>query len=252
MTQTNCCIIHYLSGSDAERDMPWLAAQIEEKAQQIAAKLGGTLSQKLDLDLLPRVLGQGGFTGSEVYISYSDQNYIIGDVQMIISHELVHRLDRETGGKLDSTLLAEGLAVYLSGGHYKPEIIPPRAAALAQMGWYIPLDKLANEFYTSQHEIGYIEAAGFVGYLVQTYGWNAFIDFYRNLPDPAGLTPAQQLSQGLQLKFQRPTGTNWLHCPFRRISARMYELRLSCLTRSEPFNASLIQQLSFSKPGSLT
>jgi len=81
----------------------------------------------------------------------------------------------------------EGLAVYLAGGHYKKEPLFSRAAALVEMGRYIPLAALADSFYTSQHEIGYLEGAALVQYLVNTYGWQAFDSFYRDIkPQSSG------------------------------------------------------------------
>ena len=53
-----------------------------------------------------------------------------GDLAVIFHHELVHYLDVRSGGDLKPSMLVEGLAVYLSGGHYKPEPLMPRLAAL--------------------------------------------------------------------------------------------------------------------------
>jgi hypothetical protein len=107
---------------------------------------------------------------------------------MVLNHESVHWLDRASGGDLRPTFLLEGLAVYMSGGHFKPEPLIPRAAALLNLNWYIPLRSLADSFYPSQHEIGYLEAGALVQYLVEIYGWEAFNAFYRDIhPAPGGL-----------------------------------------------------------------
>jgi hypothetical protein len=98
---------------------------------------------------------------------------------------MVHLLDSRLGGELRPVLLVEGLAVYLSGGHFKPELLVPRAAALLALDWYIPLEKLLVDFYPAQHEIGYLQAGSLVAYMVERWGWGAFSDFYRNIhPDP--------------------------------------------------------------------
>ncbi len=81
-------------------------------------------------------------------------------------------------------MLEEGLAVYLTGGHFKPEPLGPRAAALLDLGWYISLSNVANDFYNQQHDIAYLEAGSLVKYLVETYGWSAFNQFYRTIPEP--------------------------------------------------------------------
>jgi hypothetical protein len=47
------------------------------------------------------------------------------------------------------------------------------------LGDYIPLADLANDFYNAQHEIGYLESASLIDYLVTTYGWGRFSTFLR-------------------------------------------------------------------------
>jgi hypothetical protein len=60
---------------------------------------------------------------------------------------------------------------------------------------------LADSFYPSQHEIGYLEAGALVQYLVDTYGWDAFSDFYRDIhPAPSGLQ-SEAIDLALQNHF---------------------------------------------------
>jgi hypothetical protein len=115
---------------------------------------------------------------------------------------MVHWLDSQQKSGLRLSILQEGLAVYLSGGHFKAEPRLPRAAALLKLGWYIPLQKLANNFYLSQHEISYAEAAALVDYLVTTYGKDQFNTFYRNIQPAADGTEATALDEALQKHFQ--------------------------------------------------
>ena len=120
--------------------------------------------------------------------------------------------------------LAEGLAVYLVGGHFKPEPLRLRAAVLlpplpgcmptiqtiaarpdpaqvCSLGGYQPLSVLAGQFYTTQHEIGYLEAGALVDYMVRTYGWQAFSAFYRDIhPYPSG-SQASAIQVALQKHF---------------------------------------------------
>ena len=116
---------------------------------------------------------------------------------------MVHILDGRLGGDLRPTLFVEGLAVYLSGGHYKPELLMPRAAALLdnQLGWYLPLQALADDFYASQHEIGYLEAGALVEYMLQAYGWEAFSAFYRDIHPVAGGKQSDAIDAALQRHF---------------------------------------------------
>jgi hypothetical protein len=96
-------------------------------------------------------------------------------------------------------LLAEGLAVYLSGGHYRDGDPLMRAAALLEQGMYLPFTKIVNNFYDAQHEIGYMEAAALVAYLVEIWGWEVFLDFYFNLPE--GPDDEQIISSALENQF---------------------------------------------------
>jgi hypothetical protein len=95
----------------------------------------------------------------------------------------------------------EGLAVYLSGGHFKTEPVFSRAAALLDLGWFIPLSTLTDNFYTSQHEIGYIEAGALVHYLVRSYGWEAFSDFYRDIHPVDDGSQSDAIDRALQDHF---------------------------------------------------
>ena len=149
---------------------------------------GGTDGERIPVVIMSRTLGHGGFTNGAIYVSYLDRNYAGSTFDMVFNHESVHWLDRALGGDLRPTILLEGLAVYMAGGHFKPEPLIPRAAALLSLNWYIPLRPLADSFYPSQHEIGYLEAGALVQYLVEIYGWEAFNAFYRDIhPAPSGL-----------------------------------------------------------------
>ena len=187
MTETGCCAIYYITGTAAERDLASLAVTADEQANMASQRMGIELSSPITITILPRVIGHGGLADSEVYVSYLDRNYAGNDFAMVVQHEMIHVLDSRLGGDLRPTILVEGLAVYMSGGHFKPEPLLPRAAALTELGWYLPLAPLSDDFYTSQHEIGYLEAGALVQYLVNTYGWQTFSAFYRDIhPQPSG------------------------------------------------------------------
>lgn len=198
---TDCCTIYYITGTAAERDLPALMAMVDEQAAQVEASLQSDFEQSVTVVFLPRTLGHGGFTTDGIYISYLDRNYAGASTERIIHHELVHVLDLRRGNWFRPSLLMEGLAVYLSGGHYKEEALAPRAAALLDLGWYIPLPLLAEDFYHQQHEIGYLEAGALVQYLVEMYGWEAFDDFYRDISSPGADGQAAALEAALAEHF---------------------------------------------------
>ena len=183
-TTTTCCIIHYITGTAAARDILVLGREADQESASVSKQIGISLERPIDVTLMSRVIGQGGFTAGSVYLSYLDGNYVDGDMPILFHHEFVHYYDNSVGGKYRPPFFEEGLAVYLSGGHFKPEPLTARAAALLDLGSTIPLTSVANDFYNQQHDISYLEAAALIKYMVDTYGWEAFNQFYRDIPAP--------------------------------------------------------------------
>jgi hypothetical protein len=199
---TTCCIIHYITGTAAARDIAVLGREADQESAAVSKQIGVTLDKPIDVTLMSRVVGQGGFTAGGVYLSYLDGNYTGGDMQILFHHEFVHYYDNSAGGKYRPPFFEEGLAVYLSGGHFKPEPLSARAAALLTLDRYIPLTSVANDFYEQQHDISYLEAAALVKYMVDTYGWDAFNQFYRDIPAPGkGQTDSIVIDAALRAHF---------------------------------------------------
>jgi hypothetical protein len=160
------------------------------------------MAKKIDINFLPRILGQGGFATDEVYFSYPDINYVDTNLDLVLHHELVHIVDGDMGGGLRPLLLVEGLAVEMTGGHYRIEPLLQRAAVLPAIGAYVPLANLADNFYSWQHEIGYLEASALVNYMLNTWGWNAYNQFYRDIHPVEGGSDAAAIDQALQAHFK--------------------------------------------------
>jgi hypothetical protein len=218
--ESDCCLVYYITGTSSERDISDLVDVLDEQAEATVQQFGVDLREIVAVTFLPRILGHGGFASQGISMSYLDRNYAGGDLATILHHEMVHILDARLGGELRPTILMEGLAVYLSGGHFKPEVLMPRAAALLPAGegcvpWnsslrmnpstvetvgcglskYINFATLVDNFYFEQHETGYLEAGALVEFMVKTWGWKAFSEFYRDIHTPA------TLSEGVQPKF---------------------------------------------------
>jgi hypothetical protein len=198
--ETPYCNIHYVSGTDAARDIETLKTMADAQAVDVEQRMGVNFEGKIPLTFLPRVLGQGGFTSNGIYVSYLDQNYAGSTATQVVHHEMVHWLDGQIEAKARLSMLQEGLAVYFSDGHFKIEPIPARAAALIQLDWYIPLRELVDSFYNAQHETGYIEAGALTHYMIKTYGWEKYNAFYRDL-NPLGGPNAGVLNAGLKAHF---------------------------------------------------
>ncbi len=202
-TTTQCCTVYYITDTASARDLPALSALVDAQAQDAIAKMGANFTEPITITILPRVLGNGGFTSSEISVSYLDRNYASNDWALVVHHEMIHDIDGKLGGDFKPTIFVEGLAVYMTGGHYKPEPLMPRAAALLDgyLDWYIPLQSLTNDFYASQHEIGYLEGASLIEYMVKTYGLQDFFAFYRDIHNKQGQTQSDSIEAALQAHF---------------------------------------------------
>ncbi len=195
--ETACCVVHVVSNTAAWRDLNSLLATLEAAVQHAANRLTVQPSQKLHVYFIDRVVGQGGFAGTDMVVSYADRQYVGGGLYELLVHEATHILDQQFAPQRIS-FLAEGLAVWSSGGHYKAEDLTRRSAALLELGQYVPLAQLINDFYPVQHEIGYLESAGFVTYLIDRGGWGAFKNFYSDVAASDGPSLADAVDANLQ------------------------------------------------------
>lgn len=201
--QTQCCTVFYITDTASERDLSTLVNLIDEQARLSIEEMGSKFTQPITITILPRLLGHGGFSSSDISVSYLDRNYAANSWATVVHHEMIHEIDSQLGGDFRPTIFVEGLAVYMAGGHYKLEPIMPRAAALLEdhLNWYIPLKTLADDFYASQHEIGYLEGASLIDYMVKTYGWDAFSTFYRDIHINQGETQSNAIDAALKVHF---------------------------------------------------
>lgn len=199
-TETECCIFHYLTGTAAERDLAQLTVLAEASFAEVETRLQADLREKFVVTFVGRVLGHGGYASGELVLSYLDRDYAGGGREEVFLHEGTHVIDREFA-PARLTLLAEGLAVYVAGGHFRAEPLPQRAAALLALGRMIPLRQLADNFYQSQHEIGYLEGGAFVHYLISTYGLERFKAFYGSFKNDDRRPQSEQLDAALRQFF---------------------------------------------------
>lgn len=207
---TACCTVNYLTHTEAERDLPELLNIIDKRARLSTERLAIEFTQPITITLLPRLLGHGGFANTSVHVSYLDRNIADGLFSVVVQHEMVHILDYRREGDLRPDLLVEGLAVFITGGHYRPQPLLSHTAALLEtwgdppqpgLNRYIPLAILADHFYTSQHEIGYLQAGALVAYLVHNWGWDDFLAFYLDIHPHTSGSQARALEAALEAHF---------------------------------------------------
>ena len=169
--ETDCCIFHYIAETAAARDIDFIAENFDQAAIDFENVMGTQIPTKMDVHILDRIWGNGGFGGNgELVISYTDRYYgpTMGSagLQTLARHEFSHAANvgvDNAGDGLEFNY--EGLAVYVAGGHYKPEPLAQRGAALYDLGHYVPVDQ-----FIPQHELSYLHAAVILTYIADTYG----------------------------------------------------------------------------------
>ncbi|MGD2076953.1 MAG: hypothetical protein PVH18_01120 [Chloroflexota bacterium] len=201
--ESECCILHYITGTAAERDIEQLAIQVDEAFAEAAARLTTALSETpYDVYIIDRIIGQGGYAADDMVVSYLDRDYVGGGLEELLTHEAVHLIDRDFAPERIK-FLSEGLAVWVAGGHYQQQDLGQRMAALLEVNGHVPLKELIEDFYGVQHEIGYLESASLIDYLVKTYGWPEVREFYGNTTAGDGRTLTDAVDINMRDAFGR-------------------------------------------------
>jgi hypothetical protein len=171
--ETDCCIFHTISETAAARDIDFISEHFQKGAEQFSTITGSKINTKLNIYLIDRLWGNGGFGGGgELLICYTDRYYgptvNAEGLEVLARHEFTHAtgLDSPTQGNgIDFNY--EGLAVYTAGGHYKLEPLAERGAALYDLGYYVPVEQSLD---IRQHELSYLYPAAMLTYISESYG----------------------------------------------------------------------------------
>jgi hypothetical protein len=198
--ETDCCVFHYLSETAAARDIDFISEHFQQGANAFEEIMQAEIGSKIDVYMIDRMLRNGGFGGGgKVMISYTDRYYgptVDGvGLETLARHEFSHAADISLESALDGVEFNyEGLAVYVAGGHYKPEPLAQRGAALFDLGHSVPINEII-----SQHELSYLHAAAILTYIVDTYGEEKLWEFLKVDTIPDGqLVP---LEEAIRLTF---------------------------------------------------
>lgn len=229
VSEIACCRLHYVSGTAAARDIESIAENFQQAAQDFSAITGEKFDERLEVYILDRIWGNGGFGGEgQLVISYTDRYYgpTIGaeGLQTLARHEFTHAAGVGAfGDGIDFNY--EGLAVYVAGGHYKPEPLAQRGAALFDLGYYIPVGQSME-----QHELAYLYPAAMLTYIVETNGADALWKFLAADADtsdgqPATLEAAIQSTFSISLKDFDANFRAWLESGDP--GEQLYDLRLT-------------------------
>ncbi|HEX8682305.1 MAG TPA: hypothetical protein VF707_08335, partial [Ardenticatenaceae bacterium] len=204
---TECCVINYVSNTAAARDIESLSEQLQESVEYVEEEIGAIPDEEpYEVALLDIVWGNGAYAGGELVASYVDRDYFgLGTENMVslFRHEATHLA---ASSAMDWAFqapgfLGEGIAVYVAGGHYQEEPIPERAAAMVQLGYYVPIATLAERFGSIQHELRYLESAAVVAYIVEKHGWEGFEAFVGTELEDEGAMPRDWLDEAFETNF---------------------------------------------------
>ncbi|GMQ77907.1 MAG: hypothetical protein BMS9Abin02_0398 [Anaerolineae bacterium] len=209
----NCCNIHVVSGTAAHRDLEYLIEQVDLAFSQASSALEEPLKDTYDVFLIDRVIGQGGYASNSMVVSYLDRDYAGSGIYEVLVHEAVHLIDRQFAPDRIS-FLSEGLAVWATGGHYRQENINQKMAGVVEGGLYVPIDIVADQIYSLQHEISYLEAASFLGYLIDRYDWDRVRAFYIDTGSDDAPTLAEAVNKNLKIHFDKTLSqieTDWMN-----------------------------------------
>lgn len=247
-----------LPGTAADRDAERIAAEVRQSLRRVQGRLGIEATPVLEVYLVERVFWQGGaaYENGRILITYSDRNYTTIPLRAYLDHEITHALSQTfvpEGGETNA-LLSEGLATWTTGGHYGPDPIHEIATALARSRAYVPLARLVTDFRAAQHETAYIEAASFVGWLIERWGMETFKRLYGNAAVPhivLGRTYADLEREWLRWLSGRPVSpftVRWFGLRIRAFETmRQYQETFDSFARQLPdspvkWNADLTNQ----------
>lgn len=204
--EIDCCIFHYLSETAAARDIDFISEHFQQGADEYESIMKAEIDSKMEIYIIDHMWGNGGFGGhGEIVISYTDRYYgptVDGEgLETLARHEFSHAASispENSGNAVDFNY--EGLAVYVAGGHYKPEPFAQRGAALFDLGLSAPVNEIIL-----QHELSYLHAALILTYIVDTYGEEKLWKFLSADPDPSyeqvlPMEDAIQLTFGISLE----------------------------------------------------
>lgn len=189
-------------------DQTWWTAEAEILYTYVSLRVQAQAKNKISLAFLPPetrscpVRGLASEDGSPMVIIYADANSTRSYLEAVLSHELGHAIPSEgfQGGLPDSLALTEGLATWASGKYWDTwKNVPSLDELIRQyirQGQYEPIHENVDlhGIYPWQNPSGssqdclarrdkvYSEWADFLGYLIDTYGWEKALRLFRNPP----------------------------------------------------------------------
>lgn len=180
--QTKEYIVYYQPGSKAEKNLRVTEKKITQGIEK-AKKFTGIKSIKTPVYYFI-VDDKNSFNKltrlNHTAISFAKSNTIIESYFLLgEAHEVVHLLSSQNWGNTH-TWIAEGLAVY-SDNVWNNQTLDALCYKLEENQELIPLKKLIKnkKFNTFNSQISYPQSGSLVKYLITTYGWKKFMEFWK-------------------------------------------------------------------------
>lgn len=176
-------ILHFEEDSDGDQDRDWLLGRHDEDYLAAAALLE---VEPLDVpirtylytttDLKEEMTGYAGYAHANPMNAETHHLYGEG-VDATGPHEDVHVLAWHRIGDTSTSLMGEGLAVWV-GGYWWGEPLDDWASEFLEDGEIPPLEDLIDDFWGFDDTVTYPLAGHFVGFLVDTWGLDAMKRLY--------------------------------------------------------------------------
>ena len=176
---TDCCTLVYLEGTAAARDLEALVAMVDESTAEVEEHFGVDVPP-VDIVLIDKLWGNGGYAGSELVLSYLDRDFSPGRLatfRQTVLHELAHAATDQLEVSTPWPMI-EAVAVQFTGGHFKQESLAGRAKALRDVGELPSLPALFDDFPTLQHESRYAAVGAFAQFVSDTHGEEALLELF--------------------------------------------------------------------------
>ena len=205
--------------NERESDIKLCQNSIEENLALINEK---EYSRIIEIEFLAsrkEMLKYGGLGAQGLAIFDRDNVFMIHkNKNSPIKHEMMHMISMDKWGDTaeSSHWMNEGLATY-SGGTCSKYSLEEIYQYFIQSGKLIPMNTIANDFYSANDMITYTQSAYLVKYLIEKYGFEKFIKLwkegYNNFNKIYGFefeTMQNEIKTTLKIKYPTAIEFDWV------------------------------------------
>lgn len=199
--ETKHFVFYASPGTPAHDDIEAIGKQREEALKRICEFLKVAFDSRMSVFFFPDAESKFACTlhhGDGLAYDTTVVEIYNGKTKVDPDHELTHVVAGTIGAP--PAVFCEGLAAYMQEGHkWDGEEVDETSAKLLNKGRLTPIKALLyrTEIGAQDNDgaIAYPEAASFVGFVIDTYGREKFLELYRQLENgDSGDVPAQNVA----------------------------------------------------------